>query len=75
MIIIKKATSNVSGGSIEQIQILDPLKGLFLVKISSEESENLTIGVYDFEIEITNAEDLKFTVIQSKFSISEDKIK
>ncbi|MFH0805950.1 MAG: hypothetical protein V1901_03695 [Patescibacteria group bacterium] len=75
LISIKKATSNVVGGSIEQIQILDSSKGLFIINISKEESRNLIIGLYDFEIQITDAEDQVFTVEKSKFSILEDKIK
>jgi len=74
-ILIKKATSNVIGGSNNQIKVLDALKGLFLVNISKEESENLNIGVYDFEIELTDQENNRFTVLNSKFSISQDKIK
>jgi len=50
---IKKATSNVSGGSDSQIQITDATNGEFSIFITKIESRALAVGDYDFEIEVT----------------------
>lgn len=69
---IKKATANVVGGSDEQIRILDALKGVFLVVITKEESENLSPKDYNFEIEITTPSGARYTVLQSSLRILQD---
>jgi hypothetical protein len=53
-IIIKKATANVSGGNINQIEIIDAINGIFEVKIPASETVNLVKGDYEFEIEFTS---------------------
>jgi len=53
---IKKATSNVSGGSDSQIQIIDAENGEFSIFITKIESRALAVGDYDFEIEVTGPE-------------------
>lgn len=53
-ITIKKATANVVGGSIDEIEITNAIQGIFIVKIPATESEDLTVGDYDFEVEVTS---------------------
>lgn len=71
---LKRATPNVSGGSNGQILILNAIKGLFLVRVSKEESKELTIGVYAFEIEITTPEGKRFTVFKGSINLVKDAI-
>lgn len=66
--VIKKATANVSGGSSAQITINDALEGLFTVNILKTES-GVTIGDYTFEIEVTEANGERFTILQASLRI------
>lgn len=73
---IKKATSNVSGGSDSQIQITDAENGEFSVMITKIESRALVAGDYDFEIEVTSpAPDYtRTTVLRAVIRIKADLI-
>lgn len=67
--LIKKATSNISGGSSNQINVIDAEKGKFLVIINKDESKLLEPGEYVYEIEITTPENKRYTVLQHKLKI------
>ena len=69
---IKKATANVVGGSSSQIEITDAIHGIFIVKIPASESADLTIGDYDFEIEVTSLTGEKTTVGRGKIRIVDE---
>jgi hypothetical protein len=66
---IKKATENVTGGSDEQITILDALEGSFIINISASESKNLPVGDYNISIQIESEEGKKYTVVTDKIRI------
>ena len=72
---IRKATSNVNGGSDEQI-ILGSSTNEFTVFIENTESQELQTGTHDFEIEIIEITTKKVTTIAyDKIEILEDRIK
>ncbi len=66
--IIKKATANVTGGSSSQITINDDILGKFTVNILKTET-GLILGDYIFEIEITEANGERFTILQATLRI------
>jgi len=72
---IKKATANVSGGHVNQIEVTNAAQGIFIVKISKTESV-LSPGDYSFEIEVTTPAPAlqRFTVLQSEIRIISDNI-
>jgi len=71
---IYKATANVTGGSDDQILIVDAAKGIFLVSILAEESRTLKVGDYNFTIQVTTADSKKYTVLRSSLRIVDDSI-
>lgn len=75
---IKKATANVSGGSIAQINILDAVNGLFMVTINALESVTLTANTeYLIEIQVTDivsVPNIVTTVYNGKLFISPERI-
>jgi len=68
---IKKGSVLVTGGSDEQIQIINAAQGSFIVYITKDESIELAVGTYQFEIEVTTSEGKRYTVLQDKLSIKE----
>jgi hypothetical protein len=68
---IKKATSNVSGGSDEQINITNPTQGIFVVIITGIV---IPVGEYEYEIEVTtpSPNPKHYTVLRSTIRIVED---
>jgi hypothetical protein len=66
---IKKATENITGGSDDQIRLLDASKGIFLIVITKEESASLFPQDYNFEIQIDTAEDNRYTVLSDSLRI------
>jgi len=71
--IIKKATANVSGGSAAQITIDNASLGLFTINILKTES-GVAIGDYTFEIEITELNGDRFTILQASLRILQEYI-
>jgi hypothetical protein len=77
---IYKATANVSGGSDEQIGLVDATKGIFLVTITHEESSVIVPGDFSYEVQITTPPPgsgelgKKFTVLQSSLRILDESI-
>ena len=73
---IYKATANVSGGSDEQINLVDAAKGIFLVIITHTESTNIISGDYTYEIQVTTPapNSKKYTVLQSSLRILNESI-
>jgi uncharacterized membrane-anchored protein len=71
---IKKASSNVPGGSESQIKIVNAVNGEIQVRIESSETQNLIPNtIYNFEVEITNlSQGLKYTVVRDQFMVLED---
>ena len=57
---IKKATANVGGGSDDEIKIIEPNQGKFIVIINAGELDK--IGDFNYEIEITSPEGKVYTV-------------
>jgi len=70
---IKKATANVSGGADTQISIDDAAEGIFTINILKTES-GVAVGDYTFEIEVTEANEERFTVLQASLRILEEYI-
>jgi len=66
--VIKKATENVSGGSSAQITIDNAIQGLFTINILKTES-GVAVGDYTFEIEITESNGDRFTILQGSLRI------
>ena len=66
--IIKKATANVSGGSSSQITVNDASEGTFTINILKTES-GVAIGDYTFEIEVTEENGERFTILQASLRI------
>ncbi len=71
---IYKATANVTGGSDEQIGIVNAVEGVFLVTIEHSETSGIEAGTYTYEIQVTTPEDKKFTVLQSELRIVDEHI-
>jgi len=77
---IYKATANVSGGSDEQIGLVNATQGIFLVTITHEESSVIVPGDYTYEIQITTPSPgsglsgNKFTVLQSSLRVLNESI-
>jgi len=73
---IYKATSNVTGGSSDQINIIDAAHGIFLVSITCEESAEIAPGDYKFEIQVTTPSPnlKKYTVEQSTLRVHDEVI-
>lgn len=71
---IKKGSENVPGGSNEQISILDATKGQFRVTIAKDESSELSVQDYNYEVEITTDTGARYTVLQSSLRIVEESI-
>jgi hypothetical protein len=65
---LKKATANVVGGSNNQILLTNAQSGTFVVTISKEESQQLLIGKYLYEIELTKG-DYRKTFVQNEIII------
>ena len=57
---IKKATANVSGGSDDEINIIEPQNGKFIVTINAGELNKT--GDFNYEIEIRSPEGKVYTV-------------
>ena len=66
--LIKKATVNVPGGAATQITINDASLGLFTVNILKTET-GLVVGDFTFEIEITETNGERFTILQTSLRI------
>ena len=73
---IYKATENVTGGSDDQIVLVNATQGIFLVTITCEESALIIPGDYAYEIQITTPSPniQKFTVLQSSLRILNESI-
>ena len=73
---IYKATANVTGGSDEQISLVDAGKGIFLVSVTFTESAGLVSGDYTYEIQVTtpSPNPQKYTVLQSSLRIVDESI-
>jgi len=66
--IIKKATANVTGGADSQIHIDDAAEGIFTINILKTES-GVAVGDYTFEIEVTESNGERFTILQASLRI------
>jgi len=66
--VIKKATANVTGGADAQIHVDDAEEGLFTINILKTES-GVEVGDYTFEIEVTEENGERFTILQSALRI------
>lgn len=73
-VVIKKATANVTGGSDEQIYIVNASRGLFEIIIEATESSTLSAGEAKYEIQVTNENNEIYTVLQGIITIKEDLI-
>jgi len=71
--VIKKATVNVPGGSVAQITINNATQGLFAINILKTES-GVTVGDYIFEIEITESNGDRFTILQASLRLLQEYI-
>jgi len=73
---IYKATANVTGGSDEQISLIDADKGIFLVSVTFTESASITPGDFTYEIQVTTPapNPQKYTVLQSSLRIVNESI-
>jgi hypothetical protein len=75
---IYKATANVSGGSADQISLVDAVHGIFLVTITHTESAGIAPGDYSYEIQVTTPvatpPQKKYTVLQSSLRIKDESI-
>lgn len=60
---VKLGTSNVTGGSNDEINIITADKGIFLITISEEISETLIPKDYGFAIQIESPEGKKTTIL------------
>lgn len=65
---IKKGTSNVTGGAVDQIEITTPASGLFKVILKSIDTATISKGIHQYEIEITSATGEKYTILQDTIS-------
>jgi len=70
---LKRVTSNVTGGSDEQILILDAIKGEFLVNVNDQESLLFVPGTYKVQIKISISNE-SFTVFEDSLIVKETKI-
>ncbi len=69
---IRKANDKVSGGSVDQIKVLDN-KGNIEIKFKPEETKELNHGNVTLEVEITlPSYDLKYTVVKERFFVNDD---
>jgi hypothetical protein len=73
---IYKATANVSGGSDEQISLVDAVNGIFLVTITHTETTAIDPADYTYEIQVTTPtpDSKKYTVLQSSLRILNEAI-
>jgi hypothetical protein len=68
---IKKANT-AAGGDDDQIKIDNAVEGLFTVTVEKEETEDLAVGDYHFEVEVTNATGDRTTVLTSLLRIVDE---
>lgn len=66
---IKKATANVTGGADAQILVTNATQGIFIVTIAKTETVALTVGDYEFEIQIDKADGKRYTVLSSSLRL------
>jgi len=71
---IKKATANVSGGGDDQIAIINPTQGIFIVTITSEESTTLKPDDYKFQIQVESPS-TGSGILGKKYTVSQDSIR
>ena len=77
---IYKATANVINGADEQIQIINAVHGLFLITLTASETLAISLGDYNFTIQITipsagsGLEGKKYTVLRSSLRFVDDAI-
>lgn len=73
---IRKATSNVSGGSDEQIKLDTSISNKFIINVNESETNKLMPGVYLFEIEIFHINtNQRVTIAFDTINLLQDKIK
>ena len=68
---IRRATKNVSGGSDDQIKILDTV-GNIKITIEKEKTTTMNPGNYTLEIEITSPLGKRYTIVQDTIQIVKD---
>ena len=68
---IKKANAKVSGGSDNEIKVLDTQGNLRII-VTKEETSNLEAGTYNIEIEITSPNGVRTTVLKDIINVKED---
>ena len=68
---IKKANSKVSGGSDEEIKVLDN-EGNIKIIVPKEETSQLEPGQYNLEIEITSPNGIRTTVLKNIIKVEKD---
>lgn len=76
---LKKANKNVSGGHDSQIEVLDS-QGNIKITFKKVETDDLEVGNYKFEVEITSTPDAygnkhRFTIISDTLKIVSDLIR
>ena len=73
---LKKANDKVTGGHDSQIEVLDS-EGNIKITFQKEDTDDLEISIYKFEVEITSIEDIygnkhRFTIISETIKVIED---